>query len=221
MTQLHEVHVPRVAEDLTECLLLWSQDLVSHSKQKITAGCPLILQILPEGLVCRASLQVVLQKSTLRVRLRNTCLQSVGLDKTSRSLEDLCSPVQAFREASSESLVCRASGQIVLKKSASHSQHDAMELTARLLVRILRLVLICFLTPCWDQVCKFRLRQSPSTCDAMRVFQEQRLGVDNVAWPHVNTGPTVNTCRMAMFLRSWSLLPPPGLLSPSVPSPLL
>ena len=69
MAQLQEVHVPRVAEDLAQCLLLWGQHLIRHSKQEVAAGRPLILQILPEGVMCRAACQIVLQGT---VRVGNT-----------------------------------------------------------------------------------------------------------------------------------------------------
>ena len=61
MAQLQEVQVPWVAEDLTKRLLLWGQQLIRHSKQKVAAGSPLILQILPQGVMCRAACQIVLQ----------------------------------------------------------------------------------------------------------------------------------------------------------------
>ena len=46
VAQLQEVHVPGVAEDLTQGLLLRGQHLIGHREQEVAAGRPLVFQAL-------------------------------------------------------------------------------------------------------------------------------------------------------------------------------
>ena len=77
VTQLQEVHVPGVAEDLAQSLLLRGQHLICHREQEVAAGCPLMFQVLPEGLDHWAFCQVLLHVSNSHCQC---CVAPLGFD---------------------------------------------------------------------------------------------------------------------------------------------